>query len=395
MNTAGGAKEYIDQKAVEDPARYGELADLYDKRLWHQLTQCVVALVEHWQETGVQSEEALAFYYRFLRDFETRLNPLSLTQVVIGLSRLVHRQNARNAAAFLRECLGEKAPVEHSVAARTLYLSELIRLLLRTGDDSAVDEAKRLLAEASSLVAATTGTLDPAVSSAYYRAASDYYKAIGSAGEFYHHALAFLSCTPIEVLSEAERVEWALDIGMAALLGKDTYNLGEVLQCDVVRALAEQDERKWFHRLLQAVEIGDIDEFERIMEREVTEPRLQELLRTNRATLSQKIRLLCFTRMASFDAVYAGKIPFSAAAKECRVTLDEVEHMVMKAFSECLVQGSIDQVDGTITVSRVRPRVLDRQDVSKMIEYLKAWEMRTDEMLQSLQTEAQELITPS
>jgi 26S proteasome regulatory subunit N9 len=395
MSTSVEARTYIEDRAAKEPDVYGEIRDLYEKRLWHQLTLRLVALIEHWQERGFQSDVVLAFYHQFLRDFETRINPVSLTQIVVGISRLVYRQDAKNAIVFLRNTLGEKSHVERNVAARTLYLSELVRLLLRTGDADALEEAGRLRAEAASLVTAAAGTLDPAVCSAYYRAASDYHKVVGSAADFYRHALAFLSCTPTEVLSPAERVEWALDIGMAAILGKDIYNLGEVRQCEVVRALADQPEREWFHRLLAAFENGDISMFEHILAHEVLEPRIQEMLNTNRSLLSQKIRLLRFVRLAAFDAIYGGRIPFAEAAAECQVSIDEVEHMVMKALSEGLVQGSIDQVDQMITISHVQPRTLDRQDVAKMIAYIETWEKRAGEMLHQLQGESQELLSPS
>ncbi|KAF6003955.1 26S proteasome non-ATPase regulatory subunit 13 [Cyanidiococcus yangmingshanensis] len=395
MSAPIDAKTYIEQRAASEPELYAQVSDLYQKRLWHQLTQHIVALIEHWQEGGVQSELALSFYHSFLRDFETRLNPLSLAQIVVGLSRLVYRQDAKNAIVFLRHTLGEKGHIERNVAARTLYTSELVRLLLRTGDAADLEEAGRLQAEAASLVAAAAGALDPAVSSAYYRAASDYYKVMGSAADFYRHALAFLSCTPTEVLSPDERVEWALDIGMAALLGKDIYNLGEVRQCEVIRALADQAETDWFYRLLVAFETGNIEVFERMVAHQVAEPRIQEMLHTNMTMLSQKIRLLRFMRLAAFDATYAGRIPFADAAAECQVALDEVEHMVMKALSEGLVQGSIDQVDQIIIITHVQPRVLDRQDVAKMVGYLESWEKRTDEMLHGLQSESQELLSPT
>jgi 26S proteasome regulatory subunit N9 len=45
------------------------------------------------------------------------------------------------------------------------------------------------------------------------------------------------------------------------------------------------------------------------------------------------------------------KMSFSEISAETRVTIDEVEHLVMKALSLGLIKGSIDEVDSVVTVN--------------------------------------------
>ena len=43
-------------------------------------------------------------------------------------------------------------------------------------------------------------------------------------------------------------------------------------------------------------------------------------------------------------------LPFTAVAKDCRVAVDEVEHLIMKALSLGLIKGKIDQVGSVVQV---------------------------------------------
>ncbi len=45
-----------------------------------------------------------------------------------------------------------------------------------------------------------------------------------------------------------------------------------------------------------------------------------------------------------------GHIAFTEFAHECRVNLDEVEHLVMKALSLGLIKGKIDEVNSAVQV---------------------------------------------
>lgn len=82
--------------------------------------------------------------------------------------------------------------------------------------------------------------------------------------------------------------------------------------------------------------------------------------------------------MSLIEAVFKRKphdrtIQFAEIARETRLPVDEVEHLVMKALSLKLIKGSIDQVDGTVVISWVQPRVLDQNQVGGMMTLLEGW----------------------
>ena len=59
--------------------------------------------------------------------------------------------------------------------------------------------------------------------------ASRLYMREGSHAEYYRASLHFLGCTELNTLGKDERIEQAFNLSLAALLGKDIFNFGELL----------------------------------------------------------------------------------------------------------------------------------------------------------------------
>lgn len=58
------------------------------------------------------------------------------------------------------------------------------------------------------------------------------------------------------------------------------------------------------------------------------------------------------------------QLTFEEIASEAKLPVNEVELLVMKALAQGLVRGAIDQVSGTVNMTWVQPRVLDKNQVS-------------------------------
>lgn len=64
---------------------------------------------------------------------------------------------------------------------------------------------------------------------------------------------------------------------------------------------------------------------------------------------------------------------FQQVAEATRVPVHEVEHLIMKALSLKLVRGSIDQIDSTVDITWVQPRVLDQGQLEVLMGQFKGW----------------------
>lgn len=80
--------------------------------------------------------------------------------------------------------------------------------------------------------------------------------------------------------------------------------------------------------------------------------------------MSQRFKILqmTFTRPANHR-----KISFQEIAAKTGIPLGEVEILAMKAMSLGLVKGTIDQVTEKVHMTWVQPRVLDKQQVMRIL----------------------------
>lgn len=65
----------------------------------------------------------------------------------------------------------------------------------------------------------------------------------------------------------------------------------------------------------------------------------------------------------------------------------------MKALAQGLVRGAIDQVAGTVNMTWVQPRVLDRTQIGSMVQQLDRWCKDVNTMENLLESRATEILT--
>lgn len=107
--------------------------------------------------------------------------------------------------------------------------------------------------------------IDGAVYSLLYKVTASYYEKKEKFSEFYQSGLQYLAYTPHNEISDDEKKNWSIKMGMAVVLGKEIYNIAELLEKEVLKALLGTD-HEWLFHMLQAMETGNISEFERVCE---------------------------------------------------------------------------------------------------------------------------------
>ena len=86
-------------------------------------------------------------------------------------------------------------------------------------------------------------------------------------------------------------------------------------------------------------------------------------------------------------------ISFADIAAASNLPVDQVELLVMRALSLKLIRGLLDQVDGTLRVTWVQPRVLQAAQIGLMKERLQTWTGTVNKTLTFLQDETPEFST--
>lgn len=271
----------------------------------------------------------LNFYQNFVRGIEEKLNKLSLV-----------------------------AGIGQSVAEVTKSVEFLLELADRVNDEMAGTLARALAAyyqvargeyeKAESFVTQpfeNLDTMDKRVSSAVYKVRAEWYRVKRDYTRFYRTTLLYLSCG---TGSGSVR-----DLTIAALLSEDIYSFGDLLMHPIMTPE--------YAVVLSAFNEGRVDY-------QITDHELK----THSEFLKQKMSL-----MALVDLVTTNRQP-KFEEIFIRTQVQNVEMLVMHAMSLNLIKGKIDEIQKTIYVEWVMPRILDRNQVKQLIDHLSVWQQRID-----------------
>eukprot|EP00294_Goniomonas_avonlea_P011118 CAMPEP_0114560166 /NCGR_PEP_ID=MMETSP0114-20121206/11316_1 /TAXON_ID=31324 /ORGANISM="Goniomonas sp, Strain m" /LENGTH=382 /DNA_ID=CAMNT_0001745697 /DNA_START=8 /DNA_END=1156 /DNA_ORIENTATION=- len=364
-----------------------EISDLYEqlknyeqRKLWHQLTVTLEQLVNNpCFETG---DDLLNLHAHFISKFDRWLNRTKLVQILLVISKQCSDPAA--AIAFMTD---NAEKVKDNAEAHTLANLEVARLHLESGD---VEACKKIV-EAAQEYLGRIAEVEPIVNSSFYQVNSLLHKFLGNAAEFYTNSLLYLAYTPVEDLAPAQCAGLAFDLGLAALCGEKIYQFGELLLHPILASL-EGTPQEWLPHLLRAFNSGNIPEFEKIAAVNHEAMNAQPILRDNAQKLREKIRIFALMELIRDRPAHNRLISFVDVATRCTVTVDEVEILVMKALSLELVKGVIDQVDQTVRVTWVHPRVLDLPAIAKFNARLGDWISQVQQTLVFLDNETPEIL---
>ncbi|ORX97707.1 PCI-domain-containing protein [Basidiobolus meristosporus CBS 931.73] len=360
--------EFLAQERKKTPKHlqeyYTSFEDLYERKLWHQLTSCLEEFVTQ-PDAG---PFLIPLYNHFVSEWAKKMNKLKL--VGFALSAAAQFQDFQEAIQFLSP-LTERVNTPETQDAYVLAIMETasFKLLLNDldGTKEAMDESEKILESFDSV--------ETIIHASFYRVSAQYYKAKADFVKYYKHALLFLACVNLNDLSNAERIERAYDLSLAALLGESIYNFGELLMHPILQVL-KVGEHEWLYRLLFAVNSGDIGKFEALSAQFTKQP----LLESYSAFLRQKICLMSLIESIFKRSADNRLLTFSDITSETKLPIDEVEHLVMKGLSLNLIRGSIDQVDQTVHITWVQSRYMDIDQIDAMRQRLVEWSQNVDKM---------------
>uniref|UniRef100_A0A8C5DSP9 26S proteasome non-ATPase regulatory subunit 13 n=1 Tax=Gouania willdenowi TaxID=441366 RepID=A0A8C5DSP9_GOUWI len=325
----------------EMAAEWHALEELHNKRLWHQLTLKITDFVK--DPSFKTGDGLIQLYDNFLSDFEHRINPLSLVEIILYVWNYI--QFISNVFLF---CF-----VKSSEEAVILCKTSIGNLKLEIND---LPATKKIIEEVEEILNNLPGVTS--VHGRFYDLSSRYYRIIGNHASYYKDALRYLGCVDIKDLPETEKQERAFTLGLAGLLGEGVYNFGELLMHPVLESLRNTD-KQWLIDTLYAFNAGNVEKFQSFKTAWGQQPDLA----AHEAKLMQKIQLLCVMEMTFTRPANHRQLTFTEIGQSAKIPVNEVELLVMKALSVGLIKGNIDEVDQKVQMTWVQPRVLDLQQV--------------------------------
>lgn len=367
------------QADKELAAQWTKIEELYNKKLWHQLTLELETLVRH---PSMQSGQSLVVLYNnFIGDFESKMNPLSLVQLAMVIVEQI--KDPEESKAFVSK-IGEIGSVKSNSEAFGLTRVLVGKTYLHQQQKQ--KETKAIIDEVEELLNDVDG-VSP-VHSHYYLLASDLYKIQGRHAEFYRSSLRYLGCTDISTLSTEEKQKNAFFLSLAALLGEGVYNFGELLAHPVLQTL-KGTENEWLIDLLFAFNSGDVQKFRNVKNKWST----QADLAANENLLFEKVCLLCLMEMTFRREATQRQINFKEISEATTLPINQVELLVMKALSQGLVKGKIDQVGQVVHLTWVQARVLNTDQLKVMMTKINSWCTAVGDMERLIENKAGDILT--
>ena len=376
--------------------------NLYRRKLWHELTielEKVMNAKDH-HHAG----HSLSLFTNFIQGFADKINPLSLALFAVA-SIKSSSVDPLEGQEFLRNVAEGIAASQTSTVAgeACLYLEMQIAQYYLISENFV--ECKKMMDKGSRQLDALT-EVNSTVAAALYFVTMQYHKQKSDYAAFYRAAIKYLAYTPAESLSKEFAEAIAVDVSLAALyvrphtqvfthsltrslghhltpqrpnaptphrLGEDIYNFGELLVHPVVGLLKQSPSYAWLYEMLECFHQGDIDAYDGLCKANAQVLNSQPALVAHERKLREKITVLCLMAYVSSLPAEKKSVSLAAIGERTKLSIDAVEFLLMKALALHLIEGTIDQVGGTVSIFWIAPRVLTLPEIEDIKGKVDSW----------------------
>eukprot|EP00831_Metopus_contortus_P081567 TRINITY_DN8603_c0_g2_i3.p1 TRINITY_DN8603_c0_g2~~TRINITY_DN8603_c0_g2_i3.p1 ORF type:complete len:223 (-),score=40.89 TRINITY_DN8603_c0_g2_i3:302-931(-) len=170
---------------------------------------------------------------------------------------------------------------------------------------------------------------DTLLYSEFYKVYANYYYKRGEQEEFYLYALQYLAYIPPSSLSDEEKIQWSIKMGMAVLLGKKIYNISELIEKDILKSLTKT-EYVWLYDLIQAFNVAHVKDVLQALEQYKDNIAAHPNIKANLDNLVIKIKILALLDLVFYQAEGRQKSHFQHSLeshgmqrRRCRMACDE------------------------------------------------------------------------
>lgn len=405
-----GSLEHCQEMAIQFPDLaenyYNKIEWCCKQKLWHQLTIIILQFVSDEKKITTlrplnNSENGfkntfLGLYNKVVVVVAEKINQLSLSRITssVAFCSLEAGTTLEESCELLQTLLKTQESKHPKNIAAVLYLQSKISLLKlqativvdgRNGPNN--DEATKEKLNGTYSTIKTNGPLlkqlvsdtpeSMIVNAAHYEASMNYYKIVGPPEAFYNEAVDYLNYYQPKdaehAATNAKLQTLAVDLCLAALTGEGIYNLGQVVNNPILKVLV-QTSQAWLLELLQACASGDVRQFQTM--RQETYPKeiaSQPALVNMGRQMQEKITLLSLVELVFTKPASERTLSFEEIAKGLGIPLEQIERVIMRAFSVKLMEGSMDQVDGTVHITWILPRALGTQQMTELAARFGEW----------------------
>lgn len=361
---------------------------LVSQKQIHQLTVEILKFLN--QSTGILSgDEFVRFFEGIVAKYAERMNPLELVRIIQRCSG-----HSSTPASVGFEML-DKFNHLLSKSKDALILSKVYRAHLHLSKSKDLSSTRTEIDSIADLLRDPmwAHTVSGSIRGLYHLQAAEMYLALGSNDlDFYANLVKYLTYTPMEEIVDIPlRTKQA---GVIALVNPAINDFGDLLSLRVFQDL-DKGAAVWLVDFLRAVHLGDFARFDAAVHAHGLFLKQHEsaLMVQIESSLVKKLTMIALAELAAaYKSPSERSLTFATISVTCRVPIDQVETLVMTTMGTGLISGTIDEVDETVHITGVRPRMLDLAQMSVLKERIQAWAVRATDVLGNMKEITPELL---
>jgi len=368
------------------------LATLASQKQIHQLTKEIVRFLDVAQSV-MPASELVEFFNTFVSKYTARVNPLQLVGII--------RKCTMGAGVDTSVCVSLLNQYESQISASkdAVISGKVLRAeqFLRKSQDlsstrTEVDGIESLLKDPN-----WAHVVSNPIRGSYHLVAADMYLAMGSNDlDFYKHLVKFLTYTPLSEISQEVVARTTKQAGVIALINPEINDFGDILSLQAFNETLSPATPVWVIDFLRAIHLGDFDKFDSAVANHSAFLRSNESALMNQidSSLRRKLVMIALAELAAFKTPEKNRrLKFEEIASVCRVPIEQVETLIMTTMGTGgLIEGVIDEVDSSVIVTSVKPRILDTARVLLLKNRIENWANRAQDLLVQMKDTTPELM---
>ena len=145
----------------------------------------------------------------------------------------------------------------------------------------------------------------------------------------------------------------------------------------------------WLVELLQACSEGNVSHFKTLCSQTYpAQIAAQPALVHMGQQMQEKMTLLALVQMVFERPSSERTLDFAEIATRLEISVEQVEWVLMRAFSVKLMEGIMDQVDSTVHITWVLPRTLNNDQMADLAKRFGEWAGKVSKMQEYMQEHA-------
>ncbi|CAA9987202.1 26S proteasome regulatory subunit RPN9, putative [Plasmodium knowlesi strain H] len=362
-----------------DFINFNEMKNYKEKKLHHELTLEVQKFINN---KNVQVKDKFRLFYTLLSPLMSKLKKTIYAELLYIVTA---NFDANWTISYLKE---SEKNLENDKDAIIIYRCILILKYIELGDfkscENEIENTKNLLQGVIGL---------NVVAHKFYNfAIMKYYNVLNKSDLFVKYALLYLAYTPLNDLDEADKIEIGTHICMHSIISEDVYNIGEIIQLPLINVCLKNNEQtNWLYQLIYIYNEGNIEVFNQVVHK-YEENIKNSLLKDYKKNMIKKITLLALMDLAFKKKKQRSDISFEEIAQHCKVDVNEVEKMLITAKSKNILTCQIDEIQKSVKITWVKPRVLNNEKIFFMKESIDKWITHSKNLLTYMEDLSVELL---